>query len=192
MEKRDPQTLSTPTRETGGPADVESTSPSPDLERQGRRKAEEAKQEGLEKARELKAQGREAVEEVKEQAKERVDRGTSRAAERLDAVVRALGTAARQLEEEGEGSLASYTRQAASRVDRMTGYLREEDAPAMMADLEDMARTNPGTFIGTTFAAGLALGRFLRASSPEGHPGNGSGADGPQEPAGERGGRNHG
>ena len=47
------------------------------------------------------------------------------------------------------------------------GYLDEETAPAMLSDLEDAARSNPATFLGTSFAAGLALGRFLRASEPE-------------------------
>ena len=137
-------------------------------------KAEEAKQQAEEKAEEAKAQAREVASDVKQKAEEEVDRRTSQGADRLDTVVRALHSAADQLDADGQEWLADYTRKAAGQVDRVTGYLRDEDAPGMLNDLEHMARSNPGTFLGTTFAAGLAAGRFLRSSQPGAAEGDGS------------------
>lgn len=48
----------------------------------------------------------------------------------------------------------------------MASYLEDEDSRVLLHDLEDVARRNPGAFIGLSFAAGLTVGRFLRASEP--------------------------
>lgn len=119
---------------------------------------------GRETAAELKDEVREQVEQLKDQAEEQVDKRTSQAAGRLDSVVRALENSAGQLSDDGERWLADHARQAAGQIARFAGYLRDEDARSMMRDLEEMARSNTGTFLGTSFAAGLAVGRFLRSS----------------------------
>jgi hypothetical protein len=124
----------------------------------------EAKTMVKEEARELKAHGKDAARQMKETAEEQVDKRSIQVADGLDSVVRAMYAAAEELDGGGQDRLAEYTRRAADQVDRVTDYLHDEDAPAMMADLEDMARANPGTFLGTSFAAGLAMGRFLRSS----------------------------
>lgn len=158
-----------------GPSSRSDTSadrePGSELKEQGRQTAEQAKQ----KAEDLRAKGHEAVEKVKREAEDQVDRRTSQMADGLHSIVSALHTAAEQLAGEGQEWMADYTRQAARQVDRVSGYLEDEDAPAMMADLEDMARSRPGTFVGTTFAAGLAMGRFLRSSQPSTSNGDATG-----------------
>lgn len=180
MPQRDPDAPTTGTRR--GREEERASSPSTDVEPEGRERTEELKQKGREKAEELRRRGRETVEEARGEMEEQIDRGTSRAAEGVDSVARALATAAEQLEVEGRGRLADYTRRAATRAGRMSGYLKDEDPRSMMTDLEEMARSHPGVFVGTTFAAGLALGRFLRSSEPAPGPG-----DTPRErsPAGE-------
>lgn len=149
-----------------GPSSRSDTSadrePGSELKEQGRQTAEQAKR----KAEELRAKGHEAVEQVKREAEEQVERRSSQMADGLHSIVNALHSAAEQLADDGRESMADYTRQAARQVERVSGYLEDEDAPAMMADLEDMARSRPGTFVGTTFTAGLAMGRFLRSSQP--------------------------
>lgn len=167
--------------ESPGPSGRSDTSaarePGSELKEQGRQTAEQAKR----KADELRAKGHEAVEQVKRQAEEQVDRRTSQMAGGLHSIVNALHTAAERLADDGRDWMADYTRQAAHQVDRVGGYLEDEDAPAMMADLEDMARSRPGTFVGTTFAAGLAMGRFLRSSRPSGSGGDGAPRSGSQQ-----------
>lgn len=138
-----------------------------ELEAGARDMADRAKAKVKEEARDLKAQGREMADQVKHAAEGEIDRRSTKLADGLESVGRAMRLAAEDLDGEGQDWLADYTRRAADQVERVTGYLHDEDAPAMLTDLEDMARENPGTFLGTSFAAGVAAGRFLRSSRPE-------------------------
>lgn len=138
-----------------------------DLEAGVREKADRAKAMAKDEVRDLKVQGREVADQVKQAAEGEIDRRSTKLADGLDSVGQAMRTAADDLEREGQDWLADYTRRAAGQVEGVTRYLHDEDAPAMLTDLEEMARKNPGTFLGTSFAAGLAAGRFLRSSGPE-------------------------
>lgn len=124
-------------------------------------------------ASDLKGQAKEALREVKDVAAHQTDRRLTQVASSLDSIVRALHTAADELEGDGQARVAEYTRRAATQVNKSTDYLNTEDAPAMLKDLEQVARDNPGTFLGGSFAAGLALGRFLH-SSPSAQQNGGS------------------
>lgn len=145
----------------GGRSDAE------ELKSDTEEQVEEAKAMVKEEVRDLKGQGKDAARQLKETAEKEIDKRSTQMADGLDSVVRAMYTAAEELDEDGQDRLAEYTRRAADQVDRVTDYLHDEDTPAMLTDLEDMARTNPGTFLGTSFAAGLATGRFLRSSQPD-------------------------
>lgn len=114
----------------------------------------------------VKAQGEEAARQIKEAAQEEIDRRSTRLADGLDSIGRVMRLAAEDLDGEGQDWIADYTRRAAGQVERMTRYLQDEDAPAMLTDIEDLARRNPGTFLGASFAAGVVAGRFLRSSRP--------------------------
>lgn len=118
------------------------------------------------------SRGRKLVDKAKVKAGAQVENRATRSADHLKPIAEALQGAAQQLDEQGEGWAAKYARQAASQVERATGYLRDEDASGMMTDLENTARAHPGTFIGTAFASGVALGRFLRSSrtNDDNHP----------------------
>lgn len=58
------------------------------------------------------------------------------------------GAGAREKADRARATAKEETRRAAGQVERVTRYLHDEDAPAMPTDLEDMARRNPGTFLG--------------------------------------------
>ena len=170
-----------PGERTGGSDLMTGTSDAQTRQATGQDRAQDAKERAYEKADDMKnrtreqrdelmSRGRDAIGQVRDTAAAEVNRRSSEVAERLDSLVRALRTAADELEGDGQSWLADYTRRAAGQVDRVTGYLHDEEGPAMLGDLEEMARTNPGTFLGTSFAAGVAVGRFLRSSgsSPSG------------------------
>lgn len=125
---------------------------------------------------ELKDQAKDAVQEVKDVAAHQADQRLTQVTSSLESIVRALHTAADELEGDGRARLADYTRRAASQMRKSTDYLDAEDTPAMMKDLEQVARDNPGTFLGGSFAAGLALGRFLHSSPPAQQNGGGNGS----------------
>jgi hypothetical protein len=129
--------------------------------------AGEVKRVAKEKASGVKAEVRERAQEVKEEVRGRVEERKHAATEKVHALARALRAAGDTLENEGEGALARYGRQAADQVERLASYIDDNDTSGMMRQFEGMARDNPAAFTGTTFAAGLLLGRFLRASRPD-------------------------
>lgn len=106
------------------------------------------------------------VVDLRETARDEAQQRMSGLADRLEAVEQAIDSAAHGLDEEGEDRLSAATEKAAAQVNGATDYLRERDAGSVLSDVEEMGRTRPAIFLGTTFAAGLALGRFLRASRP--------------------------
>ena len=88
-------------------------------------------------------------------------------ADSLGSVVNALRAAERSLREDNQTGLADYSSSIASYVERSTGYVRDSDMNGLMTDLQRVGRENTAMFMGSSFAAGAALGRFLRASAPE-------------------------
>lgn len=139
-------------------------------------RAQEVKEKARTKARELTDDARERVRGVRDEAEQKAQRWTANAGERTSSLARALHAASESLRDEGEPGMADMAGRAAEQVDRMSGYLEDEDPSAMLHDLEDMGRRHPGTFVGSTFAMGMILGRFLRSSSPR--DGDGISADG--------------
>lgn len=138
-----------------------------DMQNRAKETADEVKRVAKEKASGMKAEVRERAEEVKQEVRGRVDERKQVATEKVHALARALRAAGDTLEDEGENTLARYGRQAADQVERLASYIDGNDTSGMMRQFEGMARDNPAAFTGTTFAAGLLLGRFLRASKPD-------------------------
>lgn len=108
-----------------------------------------------------------AGERAQARVREEVREGKDTAAKKVNAIAHALRRVGESLDEEGESDLARYGRRTAEQIDRFAGYLDRKDVRGLMSDLEGAARRNPGTFVATTFAAGLLLGRFIRSSAPE-------------------------
>lgn len=104
---------------------------------------------------------------LKQRAANVADDQRLNAAGRVDAISRALHGAASSLRESGEPQLSNWVENAAGQVERLVGYLQGKPADGMLHDFEDLARRNPAMFLGGTYLAGMAVGRFLRASSPE-------------------------
>ena len=145
------------------------------------RPSAEPREQVKDQVRELKEEARSKARELKEEASERAERWATSMGRQSESLARALRAARDSLRTEGQERMASVVGQAADQVDRMSGYLEEENPSAILDDLADLGRQNPGAFLGSAFAMGLATGRFLRASSPNGHEGAQAGAG---EPAG--------
>lgn len=108
-----------------------------------------------------------ARDDLQERAADTVNRQKHQIADRLESIVHALGAAQQSLRDDEQAQLAGYVGDVTQQIRRSTGYLRNNDYSGMMRDMEDMARRNSSVFVGSTFVAGLAMGRFLRASEPE-------------------------
>lgn len=105
-----------------------------------------------------------AIEDARGRAAEEAREGKQALSHKVGAVAHALRRVGDSLDADGESGLARYGRSTADQVERFAGYLDRRDVRGLIADVEGMAKRNPGTFVATTFAAGLLLGRFLRAS----------------------------
>lgn len=127
---------------------------------QAKQKASEAGEKAKQKAGEMK-------EEVSDRAVAAADKQRPMVAERTDHFASALRSAGETLRQQDEQRFGKFADEAADQVEQFSERLRREDVRGMVSDLENAGRSNPGKFLGGTFAAGVMLGRFLRSSTPD-------------------------
>ncbi len=124
---------------------------------------EDARQAGSQ----LKQKAREATDQIKEQGRELAMQQKETVAGSLDHVGSALRTAAHQLHEDQEQRVAGAAEKLADKLDQATHYLRTQDFNRIYADAQGYIRQHPELVFGTLFFAGLAIGRFLKATPYE-------------------------
>jgi hypothetical protein len=137
------------------------------LETDTRPMATQARDEARRVADQVEHEVRERGEQIRDRVEAKADEGRSRAAETTDALAAAFRAAGDSLRDRHEDRLGHLTEELAEQVERFSGYLRDNDMRGLVGDLEDVARRNPTGFLGSTLAAGLLAGRFLRASGSE-------------------------
>jgi hypothetical protein len=84
------------------------------------------------------------------------------AAEQIEEVAHALSRAGEQLE--NQPTLAGYASHIADSVSNIATRLRDGSIEDLIDDTRQLARRNPGLFMLGSFAAGVALARFLKSS----------------------------
>jgi hypothetical protein len=130
----------------------------------------DAKEAVKEAARDVKHAVRETARDARDtlehEAESQAERGKTAASHRVDSFARALRHAGESLEEEGEEDLARYGRDTAAHVERFADSLDRRDVGAHLHALQATARHTPAAVLGSTFAAGLLMGRVLRTSTP--------------------------
>jgi hypothetical protein len=129
--------------------------------------ASQAKEEARRVADQVEQEVRDRGEQIRDRVEAKADEGRSRAAETSDALAAAFRAAGDSLRDRHEDRLGHLTEELAEQVERFSGYLRDNDMRGLVGDLEDVARRNPTGFLGSTLAAGLMAGRFLRASDSD-------------------------
>lgn len=129
--------------------------------------AEQAKEQAKNLAHEAKDQTVKVAEQARDHVQQLVGQQKDQAADRLGSLAGALREAGRKLNEgEQSGDFGRYADRAAEQVDRLSTYLRDNDLRGFVRDTENFARRRPEVFLGGALLAGLALARFLKASSP--------------------------
>jgi hypothetical protein len=106
------------------------------------------------------------AEAAKVRGQEMLDQQKHRAADQLHIVGEAAHRAADKFREEKDDNIAGYIDAVADEVDRLGDYLERRDLRTLLSDTQRFARREPEWFLGGMFLAGLALTRFLKASSP--------------------------
>jgi hypothetical protein len=113
----------------------------------------------------LKEGARSLGEEAKQRASSYVEGGKETVTEHLDTFAQAIRRASDELSEKDQTMAAQLVRQAAGGLESMSRSISGASFQDMIESVRSFGRRNPTAFIGGAMLAGLALGRFARASS---------------------------
>lgn len=136
------------------------------------REAESAKDKLHEASDEIKGQARHAVEEAQRAATNYAEDGKNVAAGSLTDFAKAVRSASDELASRDQGMAARFVTEAADGLERVANSVSGTSVEEMAGSVTDFARRNPGPFIVGTVLAGVALGRFVKASSERSHGGD--------------------
>lgn len=119
-------------------------------------------------AHELSERARETGERLTETARAKVrgqyERQQTFAADQIKGIASALRQTEQQLHEQDQGFPARYVGMAAERIEDLAEQVNRYGFEDLLSRTETFARRQPEMFIGGAMLAGVALGRFLRAS----------------------------
>ena len=144
--------------------------------------ADEAKSRLNEAGERAKAEASGITERAKERISAEADAQKDQVAGRIAGIADRAHKAADDLRAD-EAWLANAIDSGARYLDDFAGAVRTRDFPGLMHEVEDLARRQPGVFMGATVALGFMLGRFVRSSSaPSSRSGYSGGYGGYDDP----------
>lgn len=88
------------------------------------------------------------------------------AATEIKSVGGAIHEAARKLHDNDLDAIAEYVNAAAERVQNVAHYLEDHELAELVEPVAGVVRRHPAAFIGGFLAAGILLGRFIKAGQP--------------------------
>lgn len=119
-----------------------------------------------------------ALSEAKERASATAEEGKSVAASSLQDFAAAIRRASDELGDRDQSMGANLVRQAAGGLEQASDALKGRSIPELAGSVADFARRQPAAFLIGATLAGVALGRFARASSDHDHGHSTNGAYG--------------
>jgi len=109
----------------------------------------------------------ERVQDALQEANVRFERQRGRAATTMERISHALEFVSAETRPEDE-VVARYLEETERRIRRVASYVSSASPRSMTDDVTKIARSNPAAVFGSSFLAGIMLGRFLRASQKNG------------------------
>lgn len=109
-------------------------------------------------------QAGQTTEQLKQRGQTLLAQQKQRAAEELQQLGAAVRSSADKLHQQHDDTIAAYAESLAQQFDTAAGYLRRADLGDLIEDTQSLARRQPELFFGGMFIAGLAIGRFFKAS----------------------------
>lgn len=106
------------------------------------------------------------VDAIKDRAAAQINSQKDRATDGLGTMAQAVRQSTQQLREQHHETVASYVEQAADHIERLSQRLRQKDVGTLLADAQQLARRQPALFVGSAFALGVIVARFLKSSPP--------------------------
>jgi ElaB/YqjD/DUF883 family membrane-anchored ribosome-binding protein len=106
------------------------------------------------------ATAKQKVSGVGRQATEKIDEKRAPAADALQGAASTLHEKAEELP--GGETVRSVAHSAAEKLESTAGYIREHDVRAMVSDVEEIVKRNPGPSLLIAVAVGFLIGRAFR------------------------------
>ena len=97
-----------------------------------------------------------------------ITESSDQVADTLGRVSGCLRDTAKEMSEHDHPVFGQYVKSAAEGMERFSNSLRHKDMDFFVHQTEELARHQPGIFLGSAFTMGFALGRFLKGKSAGG------------------------
>lgn len=123
-------------------------------------KLSETAQNVKDKVADAASAAKDKVSDAGRQASEQIDAKRGPAADSLQSAASTLHEKADSLP--GGETVKSVAHSAADKLQSTAGYIREHDVQAMLSDVEDMVRRNPGPALLIAASIGFLIGRAFR------------------------------
>ncbi len=105
------------------------------------------------------------AQEVKRQGQEQLETRKHTAADQTEKLAGVVDRVSEELKDQNQESLADYAGQLAGSMKNFADSLRQRNLDELVKDTQQLARSNPTLFLMGSVAVGIALSRFLKASS---------------------------
>jgi ElaB/YqjD/DUF883 family membrane-anchored ribosome-binding protein len=122
--------------------------------------ASDTAQSVKEKVTDAAATAKQKVSDAGRQATDKIDEKREPAADALASAASSLHEKAEDLP--GGETVRSVAHSTAEKLESTAGYIREHDVKAMMSDVEDIVKRNPGPSLLIAAAIGFLIGRAFR------------------------------
>lgn len=113
----------------------------------------------------VKSEASGVAEDVKRQGQEQFEARKHTAADQTEKLAGVVDRVAGELKDQDQQSLADYAGQLAGSMKSFAENLRQRSLDELVRDTQQLARNNPTLFLMGSVAVGIALSRFLKASS---------------------------
>jgi hypothetical protein len=105
------------------------------------------------------------AQDVKRQGQEQFEAGKQTAANQTEKLAGVVDRISEELKDQNQESLADYAGQLAGSMKDFAESLRQRNLDELVKDTQQLARNNPTLFLMGSVAVGIALSRFLKAST---------------------------
>ena len=113
----------------------------------------------------VKSEAAGVAQDVKRQGQEQFEARKQTAADQTEKLAGVVERVSEELKDQDQESLADYAGQLAGSMKSFAESLRQRNLDELVRDTQQLARNNPTLFLMGSVAVGIALSRFLKASS---------------------------
>ena len=113
----------------------------------------------------VKSEAATVAQDVKRQGQEQFEARKQTAADQTEKLAGVVERVSEELKDQDQESLADYAGQLAGSMKSFADSLRQRNLDELVKDTQQLARNNPTLFLMGSVAVGIALSRFLKAST---------------------------